>query len=104
MARSSLLNRLTKTKVEKAAHRSDKPIHDGGGLYFVPKSSGGWWKFKYRRPRAFGGAENSLSFGEYPHVDLKYARGQREDALKELARGIDPSAKRRADADAASNT
>jgi integrase len=45
-----------------------------------------------------------LSFGEYPHVDLKYAREQREDAFKELARGIDPSAKRRAEADAASNT
>jgi integrase len=114
--RSRHLNRLTRRKVETAATKGGKPLHDGGGLYFVPKpiveSAGksggvtpsGWWKFKFIRPRAYGGGETSLSFGQYPDVDLDHARGQREGARKDLARGIDPGAKRKTEATAAANS
>src|SRR5688572_15212132 len=95
-ARSRLLNRLRKRDVE-VAKLDDKPLSDGGGLYFVPRPAPGWWKFKYLRPKAYGGKESSLSFGKYPHVDLTYAREQRDAALKDLARDIDPSAKRKSE-------
>jgi integrase len=111
--RSRVFNRLTKAKVEKAARDGGKPLHDGGGLYFVPKplavsegdaQPGGWWKFKYNRPAAYGGSETSLSFGLYPHIDLGRAREDRDAALKDLARDVDPSAKKKAERTAQADT
>lgn len=102
--RSKALNRLGKKQIEKAARNGGKPLHDGGGLYFVPKPPAGWWKFKYLRPKAYGGTETSLSFGQWPHVDLAYAREQRDEALKQLARGVDPSTTKKAEAEAVANS
>jgi Arm DNA-binding domain len=42
--------------------------------------------------------------GAYPDVSLKRAREKRDDAQRHVADGVDPSAKRRAERDAATNT
>jgi integrase len=43
---------------------------------------------KYRSP---AGGERKLSFGAYPDVSLKVARGRRDEARRLLADGIDPA-------------
>jgi hypothetical protein len=50
------------------------------------------WRFAYR----FGGRQNMLSLGDFPTVTLALARAKAEDARKQLADGIDPSAHRKA--------
>lgn len=60
---------------------------DTGGLYLEVQPSGSkLWKWKYR----FGGRENRLSFGDWPTISLKEARGKRDDAKKLLLQGVDP--------------
>jgi integrase len=66
-------------------------LSDERGLYLLCAPSGGkWWRFKYR----FGGKEKLLSLGTYPDVSLAKARDARDDARRELANGVDPSAMR----------
>ena len=84
---------LTDTTI-RTTKPSKKPIKlfDGGGLFLLVMPTGGkWWRFRYR----FGGKENSLSAGVYPHVGLLDARKWRDFAKKLLAQGIDPAAVRR---------
>ena len=45
----------------------------------------------------YQGKENVLSIGKYPTVTLADARQKREDAKKQLADGVDPSAQRKLD-------
>jgi integrase len=52
-----------------------------------------WWRFRYR----FDGKEKMLSLGIHPDVSLKGARERREQARKDIAAGIDPGAKRKAE-------
>lgn len=80
--------------------RSAKPkgkafkLFDGGGLYLEVSPGGGkWWRWKYR----FGGKEKRLSFGVYPDVGLKAARGKHVTARQQLAAGIDPGQARKAE-------
>jgi integrase len=79
----------------RTAKPQEKPImlFDGGGLYLLvsPNGSKGW-RFKYR----FEGKGKLLSFGTYPEVSLADARMKRQDARKNVAAGIDPSATRKA--------
>ncbi|MVO18487.1 tyrosine-type recombinase/integrase [Parasedimentitalea huanghaiensis] len=60
---------------------------------FVLVNPGGskLWRFKYRWMRK----EKLLSFGRYPELSLKQARGKRDQARKLLAEGKDPSFERR---------
>lgn len=51
-----------------------------------------WWRFRYR----FRGREKMISLGIHPRVNLATARLHLADARGLLARGIDPSAERRA--------
>ena len=86
--------KLTDTAI-RTAKPKEKPwkLTDGGGLYIEIAPSGGkWWRLKYR----FGGKEKRLSLGVYPFVSLKDARARAIAAKELLARGIDPSAERRA--------
>ena len=46
---------------------------------------------------SIAGKENSISFGIYPDVSLKYAREQREEARELRAKGINPSEQRKVD-------
>jgi integrase len=66
-------------------------MFDGGGLYLEVAPSGGkWWRLKYRHDNK----EKRLSLGIYPDVSLKAARVRRDEARKQIAEGIDPSAAR----------
>ena len=74
---------------------TDKPVRvtDGGGLYLEVAPTGSkLWRWKYR----FGGKEKRLGLGIYPDTGLREARKRRDDARKQLAAGIDPSAERQA--------
>lgn len=86
---------LTDNAIRSAKPR-EKPykMGDSGGLFLLVHPSGArWWRFKYR----VAGKENLLSFGVYPDVPLKLARERRDEARRQLANGIDPSVKRRAE-------
>lgn len=78
----------------KTAKPKDKPfkLSDNDGLYLLVTEKGGkWWRFKYR----FGGKEKLLSLGTYPEISLADARQQRDEARKQVAKGIDPGAVRK---------
>ena len=66
---------------------------DGGGLFlYVPPTGSKLWRMAYR----FDGKSKLLSFGDYPALSLKDARGRRDEAKGLLAKGIDPSAQKKA--------
>jgi integrase len=95
---------LTDAQIRKAQPAA-KPfkIPDGDGLHLLVRRNGAkLWRFRYYRPRS--GAENMLSFGAYPETSLKLARQKRDDARRKLAAGLDPSAERRAEREAANDT
>lgn len=94
-------NRLTDAAVRRAKSGAH-PIRlfDGGGMYLEVAPSGGkWWRHKFR----FGGKEKLLSLGIYPEIGLNEARKRRQEARELLARGIDPSAVRKAEKAAPAN-
>ncbi len=68
----------------------DRPLRlfDGGGLYLLvnPAPGGKLWRLKYR----FEGRERLLSLGAFPAVSLADARTLRDEARKQIARGINP--------------
>lgn len=76
-------------------------LFDGGGLYLLVKPSGTrLWRMKYR----IDGREKLISLGQYPDVPLKSARERRDEARRLLAARVDPSAKRKAERAASSDT
>ena len=93
---------LTDTAIKTAKPR-EKPykLSDGRGLYLIVTPKGGrWWRLKYMYARR----EKSLSLGVYPDVPLALARERREDARKQVANNVDPSAKRKAERTADADT
>lgn len=52
----------------------------------------------------FDGREKLISFGQYPDVPLKAARERRDEARRLIAARVDPSAKRKAERAATSDT
>jgi len=79
----------------KKAQPKDKAykLTDGSGMYLQVTPKGGkWWRFKY----LFEGKEKLLSLGTYPDISLAEARNRRHDARTLVAKGIDPSADRKA--------
>ncbi|RME65522.1 MAG: DUF4102 domain-containing protein [Caldilineae bacterium] len=90
--------RLTDTRIRNARPGA-KPhkLFDGGGLFLLVTPKGQrWWRLKYR----WQGREKLISLGVYPAVSLAEARRRRDEAKRLLARGIDPSARRRAEKEA----
>jgi integrase len=80
----------------KALKPDSKPYKraDGGGLSVLVQPDGKkFWRLSYR----YGGREKLLSGGRYPTVGLKAARVWRDACKAQLARGLDPSAERKAD-------
>jgi hypothetical protein len=70
----------------------DRKLFDGGGLHLLIKPSGyKSWRLKYR----FGGKEKQLTFGPYPTITLREARGMRDEAKRQLLDGCDPGVKGR---------
>lgn len=85
---------LTDTAI-RTAKPGEKPykLADEKGLFLLVNPNGSkWWRLKFR----FGGKEKQLSFGTYPEVGLKDARGKRDEARKMLADGVDPGENRKA--------
>ena len=73
-------------------------IADALGLAIEVRPTGArLWRFRYR----FSGTANMLGLGEYPGVLLNEARDRRDAARRLLADGIDPSAQRKSDSEAA---
>lgn len=84
--------KLTELQVRKATP-GDKPrkLADGAGMYLLVAPTGGkLWRLKYR----IDGREKTLALGRYPDVGLADARSRRDEARKQIAQGIDPSAER----------
>src|ERR1700730_8350460 len=93
---------LTELRV-RAAKPAEKPykLFDERGLFMLVTPAGGrLWRFRYRH----GGVEKLLTLGAYPDVSLKRAREKRDDARRNVADGIDPGVKRRAEHYAEINT
>ncbi len=89
---------LTETEIRSAKPR-EKPfkLFDERGLFILVNPDGSrWWRFKYQ----FETREKLLSLGIYPDVPLRRAREKRDDARRLVADGVDPSARRKAPAEA----
>jgi integrase len=80
---------LNDTKLRSLKSR-DEPysISDGNGLYIEIRPTGAkYWRQNYR----YNGKQKKLAHGKYPLVSLAEAREMRDQALKELHSGSDPS-------------
>ena len=67
-------------------------VADGEGLSIEVAVSGSkLWRFRYR----FGGRERIMSFGKYPEVTLKAARGKKLEARLMVQDGVDPGLERK---------
>ncbi|HXS74487.1 MAG TPA: integrase arm-type DNA-binding domain-containing protein, partial [Rhodanobacteraceae bacterium] len=89
---------LTATGIRQAK-ASDYPLWDGAGLHLIRTASGSrLWRLKYSRP---DGRENRIGLGAYPEVSLAEARDARDAARAALRQGIDPSAQRQSNKEAA---
>lgn len=82
----------TAIRTAKPDAKSYKLSDEKGLFLLINPNSSKYWRFKFR----VNGKEKLLSFGTYPEVGLKDARGKRDEARKMLADGIDPSANRKA--------
>jgi integrase len=70
-----------------------RKIFDGKGLYLEITTAGSKiWRIKYRH----AGKEKRLSLGKYPEISLKDARESLAEKRSLLAKGVDPSAERKA--------
>src|SRR3981081_4225421 len=90
-------------KAIKGAKRREKPykLFDERALFMlVPPKGARWWRLKFR----VEGKEKLLSLGVYPNVSLKDARQRRDELRQQLASGVDPSAKRKAEKIAGADT
>ncbi|HEY0840803.1 MAG TPA: integrase arm-type DNA-binding domain-containing protein [Vulgatibacter sp.] len=90
---------LTVREIE-AARPGEKVrrLYDAAGLYLEIRPTGSrLWMLKYR----VGGKEKRLSLGPYPEVTLREARERTEDERRRLREGVDPSAHRQAQRQAA---
>lgn len=80
---------LTDVFVKNVRPRKRPAKHsDSGGLHLLVSTTGSkLWRWSYR----FGDKQKTLAFGAYPIVMLVDARARRDDAKKQLAKGIDPA-------------
>jgi len=93
---------LTESTI-RALKPADKPYKrfDEKALYLLVTPAGSkLWRMQYR----YGGREKLLSFGAYPEVSLRRAREKRDEARRQLADGVDPSAMKRAEKVAQADT
>ncbi|MBW8844333.1 MAG: integrase arm-type DNA-binding domain-containing protein [Burkholderiales bacterium] len=91
LAASDLLSDKAIRAALKAAEASGiaSKVSDGAGLRLeVRPNRTGWWRFRYW----VDGKEFTLSLGTYPDTSLAQARAKRDEARRQFAAGIDPSA------------
>ncbi len=77
-----------------------KRLTDGGGLYLLLFVKGGahGWRLDY----TINARRKTISLGTYPATGISLARQKADAARQSVAAGIDPSAQRQADKEAAS--
>jgi len=92
---------LSPTQVKNAKARDkDYSLFDGQGLELVVKRDGTmYWQFRYTRPT--DKKRTRCQFGSYPDIGLADARALRESARAKLAKGVDPTEQKRAEAEQA---
>lgn len=80
---------LTDIQIRNAkADGKPRKLTDANGLYLYVSAAGGKsWRLDYN----FFGKRKTLTLGSYPYMTLAEARGQRDDAKRKLAVGLDPS-------------
>lgn len=86
--------RLSDTKIRSSKPRA-KPfkLYDADGLFLIVNPNGSkWWRQRYR----FAGREQLLSLGVYDAITLADARDRSDEIRKLVAKGVDPSAHRKA--------
>jgi integrase len=80
-------------RISPAAARQEIPDGKVRGLFLIVQPSGAMsWGVRYR----FAGAPKKFTVGTYPGISLKAARELASEALTSVARGIDPSAQKKA--------
>jgi hypothetical protein len=87
----------------RAATPTDRQykVYEEKGLCLLARPNGGRLRrFKY----VYGGIEKLLSLGAYPDVPRKLARARRDEARKQVAAHVDPSAQRRAEKSSQAST
>jgi integrase len=86
---------LTAVAIKAAKGRAKEyKLADSDGLYLLVKPTGGrYWRMNYR----FRGYQKTLAFGAWPELTLIEARAKRDEARREIARGIDPGEKLKLD-------
>ena len=84
---------LTAVKIKNAQPQSKAyKLSDGSGGYLLITPAGGkLWRMDYR----FAGKRKTLALGQYPEITLADFRKRKEDAKREIAEGIDPSARKK---------
>lgn len=85
---------LTDTAIKKAkASNQPKKLSDGRGLFLLITTKGSkLWRMSYRYEQK----QKTLYIGKYPDISLAEARTKVQEARKDLAKGIDPSATKKA--------
>ena len=94
------MHQNSKPKVQRKAAgdhtaplRYARKVFFGGGLYLLVVPNGSrYWRYNYR----FCGKYNTLALGIKPDVSLEEAKSRHQVARSLLAKGIDPSARKRA--------
>lgn len=89
---------LTDTEIKTAKPGATlKKLRDGKGLLIeIHSKESKRWRFRY----VFNGKEKEISLGLYPDVGLARARELRDELRELVARGIDPSEKRKEEKEA----
>lgn len=84
---------LTDAKIKAAKPKAKEyTLNDGEGLSLVVNPKGRkWWRFRYQ----MNGKRTMLSVGAYPYISLQEARLNRGDMKSLIAKGHDPSRKRK---------
>jgi integrase len=81
---------ISHAKPKEKLYRVSDGIRNGLSLEVSPEG-GKRWRLRYR----FGGKAKMISLGTYPLVSLAEARELAKGAQNELARGVDPSARKK---------
>jgi len=95
---------LTKTAIERAKPR-EKPYKLKGerGLYLlVTPGNAKLWRLRFRlghvqKAGKLVSRERMMGLGQWPDIDLATAEERRDEARKQIARGVDPVAARQAE-------
>lgn len=88
-----MLTDLLIQKLKATDKRREVPDGRVSGLYLIAQPSGAKsWAVRYR----VDGAPKKLTLGTYPALDLSTARRRAQEAIGELAGGVDPAARKKA--------